>query len=209
MKKTELVLLIIFSVFFLACPTQAKINFKATAGDKIDLETIDTNSDQFFEFIKFTILNRPAGLGNYGRVSIYPCHMKMGNQRLIDYKTPEGKEIKFLSNPSCHQIVIRKVLENSYNYSKTSLSSYQNRQCILSVEKIISPMLEYYTIKYEEQKKTNCAACDYKEKERLNKILSTQKKVVQHCKSQSDSVMGFITDLDTQIEAAYKIKVKE
>ncbi|MBU2514985.1 hypothetical protein KJ966_26995 [bacterium] len=207
MRKTKLVLLIFICVFFAAFPVQAKINFQTVEQDKIDLETLKTDRDQFFEFVKSTILNRPSGLGNYGTVSFHACDMEIGNQKLIDYKTMEGKRIKFLSNPSCNQTVIRRVLENSYKYSKTELTSYQNRQCILSVEKIISPMLEYYTIKYEEQKKPDCSACDYKEKERLDLILSTQRKIIQHCKVQADNVMKFISELDTQIETAYKNKV--
>lgn len=209
MKKTITVtwLFLLFIVF--TAPTQALIDFQGAEKDKIDLETLETDRDQFFDFLKSSIISRPAGLGKYGRVPFYPCNMVVNNRKLIDYKTLEGKEIKFLSNPSCDQIVIRKVLENSYSYAKEKMSGYQGRQCILNVEKLISPILEFYTIKYEERKKSYCNACDFKEQKRMDLILRIQKAAVQDCGSQKDSVMQFISDLDAEVEKIYKSKSQE
>jgi hypothetical protein len=205
MKKIKLGISLIILLLF-TITAVAKINFLATSQDKIDLEELDIDKSTFLGFVKSTVINRPPGLGNYGRVSFYPCDIEVGGLKLIEYKSMDGKEIRFYSNPSCHQTVLQKVLENSYGYKKANLSSYQSRQCVLSVEKIISPMLEYYTIKYEERQNPQCSSCEFKEKERLSQILATQKKILQHCKGESDNVMGFINDLDSIIEEGFKAK---
>lgn len=187
----------------------AQINFQAINQNRIDLEKLKIDKQQLFGFVQETILTRQPGLGAYGRVPFYPCDMKLGEQKIIDYRTPEGKEIKFLSNPSCGQIVIRTVLETSYRYDKNAITSYKNRQCLLSLETIISPMLEYYTIKYEERQLGDCPSCNFKEKERLDSILAIQKKITDNCQNESPKVMNFITDLDTQIVSSYKIKTNQ
>ena len=188
--------------------TIAKINFQAGGKDKIDLDKLVIDKEAFFDHVKNTILSHPPGLGNYGRVAFHPCDMEIEGLKLIDYKTMEDREIRYLSNPSCYQIVLRKVLEHDYRYNEKAISRYQNRQCMLSVEQIISPMLEYYTIKYEERKISDCPSCDFKEKERLDLILSTQKKISEHCTSDSTKVMNFITDLDAIIEKSYQTKTR-
>ncbi len=201
-KTTALfVIIIFFSITGLAI-----INFQPSFQDTIDIEAIEMDKKTFFDFVHQTILHKKPGLGKYGRVAFHPCDMKIGELKIIDYKSKEGKELRFFSNPSCNQIILRRVLENSYQYDKASVTSYHNRQCLLSVEKIISPLLEYYTLKYEVQKMGDCNACEFKEKERLDLILATQKKVLQHCHSQAPKVIKFITELDSQIEASYKSK---
>ncbi len=211
MKRTilkELIpaLLITFCLLILSFPLQAKIVFSGKSSDTIDIETLNINKKQFLEFLGNTITSRKPGLGKYGRVAFYPCDYKIDERRLIDYKTPAGKEIKFMTNPSCHQIVLRRVLENSYRYNVESLSSYGNRQCILSVEKIISPILEYYTIKFEENKDNNCSSCPSKEQTRLDRILATQKKIIERCSNQADNVMSFIEEIDALTEKTYRTK---
>ena len=208
MKKRLLLLGTLLSLIF-ALNTLAKINFQATVQDKIDIESLDIDKNRFFNFVDATIQNREPGLGSYGRVPLHPCDIKFNDMKLVEYKTLEGKDVKFLSNPSCDQIVIRQILENSYDYKKSAISSYKNRQCILSVEKIISPLLEYYTLKYEERAKGTCNACEFKEKERLDTIMDTQEKILEHCQSQSEKVMAFIRELDAQIENSYRKKTSQ
>ncbi len=207
MKNNKLAISLLLIIFF-SFTAIAKINFQATSQDRIDLEALTIDKQTFLEFVKTTIINRAPGLGNYGRVAFYPCDMKFGDLKLIEYKSEDGKEIRFFSNPSCHQIVLRKVLEESYRFNAQQLTNYQNRQCILSVEKIISPLLEYYTIKYEESKIAECPSCGFKEKERLSLIMNTQEKILQRCQNESDKVMELITDLDAIIEASFKAKGK-
>ncbi len=201
---------VLFIFFTLASVSSlAKINFSNPARETLDIETLDIGKSDFFDFVKSTILDKKPGLGKYDRVAFSPCDIEIDNQKIIDYRDQKGKEIKFFSNPSCNQIVIRRVLENSYQYNKSTITGYQNRQCLLNVERIISPLLEYYTIMYEERKKENCDICDFKEKERIDIILATQKEVLEHCKSQSDNVIQFISELDSHIESTFKVKVSQ
>jgi hypothetical protein len=209
MKSIKSICIFCLVIVLLSLTSFGKIDFQAVNQDKIDLETFDIDKQQFFEFVKESILTRQPGLGKYGRVSFYPCDMKLGELKINEHKTPAGKEVRFLSNPSCDQIVIRKVLENSYRYDKNAVTAYKNRQCLLSLEKIISPMLEYYTIKYEESRKNDCSTCEFKEKERLDLIIATQKKIVENCQTENSKVMSFVTELDAQIESGYKAKTKQ
>lgn len=208
MRKTTLAVSFIF-FSLISVSSLAQINFSSPAQESLDIETLDINKDTFFDFVKSTIMNNKPGLGKYDRVAFYPCDIKIADQKIIDYKDQKGKDIKFFSNPSCHQIVIRRVLENSFQYNRSGITSYQNRQCLLHVERIISPVLEYYTLIYEERTKGNCNVCDFKEKERIDLILATQKKVLEHCQSQSDNVMNFISELDSQIESTFKLKTSQ
>ena len=196
----------LFLILIWTCPVGAVINFQASTLDKIELELLEISNKEFLKFVHETIMDKPAGLGKYGRVSFYPCDLEVKGLKLIDYKTSKGKEVRFLSNPSCHQTLLSRVLQISYDYQKSSRSSYENRKCILAVEKIISPLLEYYTLKIELSPDTGCDSCEVKEKDRLNQVLATQKQIVKACQPESQKVMRFISDLDSQIEKSYTIK---
>ena len=164
------------------------------------------DKEQFFTFITETIAGKPFGLGAYGRVSVKICDMLYKGRKLIDYKTEKGIDHRFLSNPSCSQTVLRKILEKSYGFNAGSPSVYQDRKCILNVEKIFSPMLEYYTIKYEEKTKPDCRRCEDNEKWRLQKIIAAQKAISEACHDESKSILEFLSDLDAQIENAFRKK---
>ncbi len=208
MRKTTLAVLFIF-FSLISVSSLAKIDFSKPAQETLDIETLDIDKAGFFDFVKSTIMAKKPGLGKYDRVSFSPCDIKINDQKIIDYRDKNGKEIRFFSNPSCYQIVVRRVLENSYQYNKSIITNYQNRQCMQNVVKIISPLLEYYTIRYEERNMGNCDICDFKEKKRIELILATQQKVIQHCKSQSDNVIKFISELDSHIESTFKLKTSK
>lgn len=206
-KIYSLCLVFIFIMVF-GQVTEAKINFKAGTQNRIDFEKLAIDKEDFFSFFNQTIKTKPAGLQKYGRVPLKPCDLKIKNRRLIDYKTPKGKEYKYLTNPSCAQILIRKILEKSYNYQINNLSAYQSRKCIMNIENIFSPLLEYYTIRYEEKPNANCQHCDNKEQRRLQKIISAQQKIMKACNSEQEKVLQFIQDLDEVVEKAFQAKTK-
>mgnify|MGYP007123709386 CR=1 FL=1 len=132
--------------------------------------------------------------------------MPYKGKKLIDYKTLKGIDNRFLSNPSCSQTVLGKILIKSYGFSHDNVSSYQGRKCLLNIEKIFSPMLEYYTIRFEEKTKPDCLSCEDNEQRRLQKIIAAQKKISEACKGEKTSILQFLGDLDEKIENAYRKK---
>jgi len=145
-------------------------------------------------------------LGAYGQVPIRICDMPYKGKKLIDYQTEKGIGNKFLSNPSCEQTVLRVFLKQNYGFNPDDLSDYQSRKCILTLEKIFSPMLEYYTIRYEEKTKPNCRGCEFEEKRRLQKIISIQQKINDACLTEAKPILNFLNDLDEQIENTFQKK---
>lgn len=202
-------ILFLLFLFCFSSPVIAKINFKAVTDDRIDIETIELTKNDFFTFLDEFIKSRPKGLGNYGTVAFQACEYKINNMRLIDHKTMEGKEIKFLTNPTCDQVFIKKVLEKGYQYQSGNLTYYENRKCLLNIESIFSPILEYYTLKYEERTAGNCSSCDFKEDERLKKILRIQDLIQKSCKSETAKVVEFLADFDANVEKSMKEKSNE
>jgi len=198
----------IFFFCFFSQPATSKINFKDSTQDRIDLEKIDFEKEQFFAFVKNSIEQKPFGLGAYGRVSIKTCDMPYKGRKLIDYKTMKGIGHEYLSNPSCSQTVLRKILQKSYGFQTGKLTEYQNRKCFLNLEKVFSPMLEYYTIRYEERTKSDCRRCEYNEQRRLQKIIDSQQEIGAACQGEKTAVLEFLSDLDEQIESAFQKKSK-
>lgn len=186
--------------------TEARIRFETTRSIQIDLENLKINNQTFLAFVTQVVHQNPFGLQAYGQVPFNVCEMKLEGRRIIDYQTTKGREVRFMSNPSCDQIVLRRLLETSYEYSRDSLSPYENRQCIRSIESIFSPLLEYYTIHFEDKSRPDCVRCDEKERSRLGKIAAIQEKIASGCKSEQDKVIRFLTDLDASIEKAFQTK---
>jgi hypothetical protein len=184
----------------------ARIDFKALKDTRIDLETLKIEKAQFLAFVTQTIEEKPFGLGAYGRVSLDLCNMEYDGIKLIDYQNPKGISHRFISNPSCDQTVIQRLLKLHYQYKPEALSSYQNRRCIMTLEKIFSPMLEYYTIRYEEKTLENCQRCDQREKDRLNTIADLQRQLKQNCRQEADKVMDFLQELDEVINRSFSGK---
>jgi hypothetical protein len=185
---------------------EARIDFKALQETRIDLETLKFEKAQFFGHVTQTIKEKAFGLGTYGRVPFHPCDMEYDGLRLNEYQNLRGVSLRFISNPSCNQTVIQLLLEQHYQYRPQALSSYQNRQCMLSLEKIFSPMLEYYTIRYEERTLENCDHCGRQEMDRLNKIAAQQRQITQHCRQEADKVMSLLQELDEVINQAFRQK---
>lgn len=197
----------IISLAFLAIhPVAAKINFNEATQDRIDLEKLIVKKDQLFNFFALSINQKRFGLGAYGRVSVRICDMPYKGRKLIDYKTEKGIGHQFLSNPSCDQTVLRTFLQANYGFNASNLSPYQSRKCILTLEKIFSPMLEYYTIRYEEKTKPDCPQCEDNEKRRLQSIINIQQKIGETCQEETKPILNFLNDLDEQIENTFQKK---
>lgn len=207
-KNPLLTAIIVFIFTFTLVPmnAKAKINFSAVTEDRIEIDKLEVSKEDFLNFVKEYINSLPKGLGNYGTVSFKSCDYKINNLKLSEYKTPDGKEIRFFSNPSCDEILIRKVLESSYDFEDNSLSRYENRTCVLATKRIFSPILEYYSLKFEERDSENCQSCDFKERNRLNRILTIQKDIQRSCKSATDNVVEFVSDFDVLAEETYRTK---
>lgn len=213
MKKRMLHTLVVFltagMVFSCSPSLFAKINFQGSVQEKIDLRNLEIDKDEFLLFVEEFIQTKEEGLGIYGRVSLKVCNIEVTGQKLIEYKDMEGNEIRFLTSPSCQQVVLRRILQNSYDYDTANLGSYDDRECIMAVEKIISPILEYYTLKYEEKPSGKCNACEFKIKDRLEKILSARDRIQKSCETESNKAMKFITDFDAFVEKTFKAKMEQ
>jgi len=205
-------LLVFQVVVFLFCcwinvrTVRAQINFNALQETKIDLEALEIDKPRFFAFVARVINEKPFGLGTYGQVPFRACDLEFNERKLIDYQTLKGISHQYLSNPSCDQTVIRQFLKQNYNYRPQTLSQYQDRKCILTLEKIFGPMLEYYTIRYEEKTRPDCYLCDQKEKLRLDKIATLHRQIQKECQPDSEKVMQFLRELDETIVKTFKAK---
>lgn len=193
-------------LFFVTGVAFGEINFSAIQKERIDLKKLEIEKQQFFDFVAEKVNSKRKGLGLYGRVSFIPCSIKVDGVELSSYKNLKGRDVKYLSNPSCGQLVLGKVLKKGYGYDSGKLSTYGNRQCLLTIEKIFSPILEYYTILYEERAKKSCSNCDFAEKKRLSKIGKIQSKIEDSCGSEYSKVDAFLAELGLVIEKAFKEK---
>lgn len=206
-------ILIALTLLLLATPDlQARIRFNSTLSIQIDLEKLDLSKAAFFSYVTEVVRQKPFGLQTYGQVPFRVCDLKLKGRKLFDYETSKGRNIRFISNPSCDQIVIRRLLETNYHYELKNLSAYDNRNCIRAVEGIFSPLLEYYTIHYEdaihyeEKTKPDCVLCDEKERKRMEKITVVQKTIIEDCRQEQEKVIEFLNDLDETIEKAFQSK---
>ena len=206
--KLSILVSLICSVLLIAQSSQAGILSKKNPAVKLDLEKLNLPKKAFFSFVTASVHQNPFGLQAYGQIPFRVCDYELNGRKLFDYKSSQGRENRYMSNPSCDQLVIRRLLEISYRYQKGNLSTYKNRMCVRSIEKIFSPLLEYYTIRFEEKSRTNCSRCEDKEQERLDKIVIIQEKITEHCGQEQESVMEFLNELDGVIEAAFKSKKK-
>jgi len=200
-------ILIALTLLLLTTPDlQARIRFDNTLSIQIDLEKLNLSKAAFFSYVTEVVRQKPFGLQTYGLVRFRVCDLKLEGRKLFDYETSRGRNIRLISNPSCDQIVIRRLLETNYHYELKNLSAYDNRNCIRAVEGIFSPLLEYYTIHYEEKTKPDCVLCDEKERKRMEKITSVQKTIIEDCHQEQEKVIEFLNDLDKTIEKAFQSK---
>jgi len=211
MKKSNKWTIFIFLSFalFLNPPhLTARLNFDSLDQAKINLETVKISKNQFFVFVKNMVEALPPGLGTYGRVPFHPCDIKINNQKLFNQFNEKGIKLNYLSNPSCDQAIISKLLEQNYDFQKKNLSKYNHRRCILSIENILSPIFEYYTIIYEEKSKKECPQCNEMEQSRLTKIITYQKKIEDSCESEYNSTKEFLNALNNILDQTYSNKAK-
>ena len=201
---------LLFLIFFLFSGSNAfaKIDSNWSKKNQIDLEALKITKQQLFSHIEESILQEPSGLGNFGRISIKLCSLEIKGQRLSDLSTRAGRKIQYLSNPSCSLILIEKLLHDEYKLRTQAFSKYEKRKCFLTVEKIISPLLEFYSIQFEE-KQTDCSICESLERSRLAKILDLREKIGKNCNQGKGKVIKLIDDLDQLIEKTYREKTKK
>lgn len=199
MKKS--LVLFIFLLFLLPLHLSADIQFDALSQLKINIENLEIKKPLFISFVEHTVKNKPKGLGTYGKLNFNFCNIPVKGRPLSEYQTSKGRDVRFLSNPSCSQMVLSKLLTQNYKYNLSDRSSYDNRRCIRLIENITVPLFEYYTLKMELKPEGNCRFCDVKERERLQKIVALRNKIKQTCQSQS--VLDFITELDHTIETSF------
>ena len=89
---------------------------KTLTTNQIDLRTLKINKEQFFQLVENEIKASPLGVDSYGQANIQMCNLTTPQGHLHDLRNEEGREIKNLSNPSCDQIVLSKVLKESFQY---------------------------------------------------------------------------------------------
>jgi len=204
--NARILIFLLFLSFSTVTPLWAKINYSDSESKKIDLNEEKIDKQLFFQFVQDQIKARSPGLGAYGRVSFIPCDMDFEGKPLGSYENKEGREIRFLSNPSCDQMVVGTVLKQNFGYQAEKLGKYGNRKCLLSVEKVFSPLLEFYTIVYEERKKKSCPRCQKLEDNRVKRIRNYRSKASVDCGQEQKKVMHFLDELESTIESAYQEK---
>ena len=194
--------LLLFLSILIPSSVSAKIQFDALTHTKIDIEQLEITKDSFFSFIHKVVQEKKKGLGTYGKLGIDFCKITIKERPLDEYQTLKGRDVRYLSNPSCSQMVLTKVLTKNYGYNPADRSSYDNRKCIRFTEDITSPLFEYYTLHLELRSTGDCPFCEAKERERLKKIVKIRNKIKESCHSKS--VLNFISDLDSAFETAFK-----
>ncbi|MDX2470335.1 MAG: hypothetical protein QNL04_07145 [SAR324 cluster bacterium] len=200
-------MLIFYSVFFLANSLFAQIGYKALTADRIELKTLKISKDQFFAYTRNTILSNPLGLGVSTLVPFELCDYPVKGKKLSSYNTPEGKGIIFLSSPSCKQIVLRKVLVQSYDFKGDNISNYRNRQCLLDITEIIGPLLQFFATQIEEPAKKDCPHCQSMAQYKAKVLYKAQGQINKTCGVEAGKTAKFVADFSQVVEASMKEKV--
>jgi len=189
-----------------AADVRALVRFEASRSMQIDLEKLEISREDFFGFVTTLVHQKPFGLQAYGQVPFSACEITVNGRPLVDYELPNGRKIRFISNPSCAQVVLKRVLDLNYGYRADNLDAYGNRKCIRAVESVFRPLLEYYTIHYEEKSRPDCERCDEKESRRLERINQVRERIVDSCGPEQQRVIRFLSELDQAIEKAFQSK---
>ena len=201
-------LVLSFLLLSFSSVTSAAIDFDAITSDQIDLAALKISKKSFFEFAADQVQEKKPGLGTYGIVEFETCAYPVNGRPLHQLQTLAGKPIRLLSTPSCTETVIQKVLEQNYNFDPTKPNNYKARRCIYTLIKAFRPMMEYYSMVYEERKAGDCRFCDDQEKRRLEKIAKTGQKTKQFCGSNQPKVQQFLQEFSNQLDQAYKAKTQ-
>lgn len=206
MKFVSLILLILLG---LAPHALAQLGFQELVKDQVHVEKLSITKESFFAFLQQDLNAKPLGLGPGSQVNFDLCHYPAQGKPLASQRNELGKEIKFLSNPSCQQIVLKKILISSYGYKPNSLSSYRDRQCTLGLIKMFKPILAYYVIQIEEPAKAACPYCDSMAQYQAQQIFKEQGKVNTLCGVEAGKTARFIGDLSNEVERILKEKVSK
>lgn len=187
--------------------TLAQIDlFKKATQDQIDLESLTFTKEQIFEHVDREIQNKPLGVGKFGEVILHLCDLTIEGRRLSDLKNMENRAIRLLSNPSCDQIILRKMLQTSYDYKEENLVRYRDRQCVMGLSKVIKPLLAYYALLIEEPVK-GCNYCQTRQKVKANAIMKEQTNTSKFCGVEAGKVVRFVRELSEEIEKSMRKKV--
>ncbi len=187
----------------------AQLGFQELVKDQVNLATLSVTKESFFAFLQQDIATKPLGLGPGSQVTFDLCHYPVQGRPLAALRTELGKEIKFLSNPSCQQIVLKKILASSYDYKPHNLSAYRDRQCTLGLIKMFKPILAYYSIQIEEPAKAPCPYCDSMAQYQAQQIFKEQGKINTLCGVEAGKTAKFVGDLSTEVERIMREKVKK
>jgi len=181
----------------------AAIDFEAITVGHIDLEKLKVSKSSFLAFADAQVRQRSEGLGTYGIVDFNACDYPVAGKPLSKLENLEGKALRLLSTPSCQELVIQKVLVQNYQFGPEVPSAYKARRCIYTLIKAFRPMMEYYTLKYEEAKSGNCSFCEDQQRRRLEKIAKVTQKTTQFCGENQPKVQQFLNDLSGQLDQSF------
>ena len=200
-------ILIFSSIFILTNSLFAQIGYKALTSDRIELKSLTISKDEFFAYTRNTILTNPLGLGPSTLVSFQLCDYPVKGKKLSTYETPEGKGITFLSNPSFKQIVLRKVLVESYDFKGDNISTYRNRQCLLDLTEIIGPLLQFFATQIEEPAKKDCTHCQSMAQYKAKVLYKAQGQINKTCGVEAGKTAKFVADFSQVVESSMREKV--
>lgn len=199
------VLFIVF-IFSLSSYALGQIKLDRLLNDRVDLSKLEVTKDSFFAFIARDIAAKPIGYRSYSQVAFDACDYPYKEKALKLYRDPKGKELKYLSNPTCEQTILHKVLRASYRYEMKKLSSYRHRQCLLNLSKIIDPILVLYALQIEEPTKGPCSYCNSMMKHRAKSVFKAQEQINKFCGKEAGKTAKFIMDLSEVVEGAMRTK---
>ena len=115
-------------LLLLAPALWAQIDLKQIGQDRVDTQNLKVEKPAFYRFVAGVVKTSKPGLGNYGQVNLPLCQFEVGGVPLENLKNEAGKHIKFLSNPSCSQLVLEKLLVGGYGYDEKTIKSYQSKR---------------------------------------------------------------------------------
>lgn len=201
-------LLSISILLFLPWAASAQLDFDQLGDDKVDLEALQVTKQAFMEFVDQEVAQKEPGLGTYGIVKLEVCHFPVNGRRLSDLKTLQGKSVPLISNPSCEQLVVQKLLDAAYGYAQTDLSPYARRRCLYETTQAFGHMMEYYTIKHVNPVIDECRFCEGQLKRRLTKIQQAHAKAQSYCGPAMPKIKEFLQDLSDRLDLAYQAKAE-
>ena len=204
----KFVVTLVSILVLLVQPAFAQIGYKALTSDRLDLKALKITKEEFFDFTAKTIKTNPLGLGPSTILHFKLCEFQIKGRALSEYKTLKGKEIAFLSNPSCKQVVLRKILVESYGFRQDRLSSYRNRQCLLDVTEIVGPIVNFFATQIEEPAKKDCPHCNSMAQSKAKTLFKAQGQINKTCGVEAGKTGKFVAEFSEIVEQAMREKVE-